>query len=210
MNILKDRGIVVELALGLLICAGAYSFVARPIMQQAAQTRAHAESIVAQGVTAGDSGRSGPTITDLRESAQRVAEAARSLHDRGRPAFNEARMLTAITSLAAAHAVNVEQLQPTSAKSHRAAAPVDPDLPPPPDDIEIGYTFTIRGEYVPITAFLREFNGAFPFSAISGFRLSASFEPGAPSVVAIITSRHMTFDASSVLRVADAAVGMPE
>ncbi len=210
MNIRKDRGIAVELALGLLICGGAYYFLARPIMQQAAATRARAESIISQGFTTHDAEQSGPTVADLREIAHRVARAARDIHDRGRPAFNEARMLTAITELAAAHSVHVEQLQPVPAKSQRTAAPADPGLPPPPDDTEIGYTFTIRGEYGPIAAFLRGFTDAFPFSGITGFRISANFEPGAPSVVAIITSRHMAFDASSVIRVADAAVSMPE
>ena len=210
MNLSKDRGIAPELAAGLLICGAAYYFVARPLEREATEVRAKAETLVAQGFAATETGMPGPTAQTLRESVRELAGTARTLHELGRSAFSEAGMLSSLSALAAAHELELEQLQPARVSVPKAAPSEDPAAAPPPDDREIRYTFTLRGDYDSLAQFLDQFSREFPHANIEGLRVSATQEPGGAPVAAIVTTRHWAFDALPVARLADAAASMPE
>jgi hypothetical protein len=149
-----------------------------------------------------------PSVSDLRHSLEKLATAARDLHERGRTAFNEAEMLTSLAGLAANHKLQLEQMQPVLPTNKKPAP--GPDEPPPPDDREIGYALTLKGEYAQLTAFLRAFAQTFPMAQVVSIRVSASMERDGPPILAILTTRHCAFDALPAARVAEAAAQIPE
>jgi hypothetical protein len=211
MSLGKERGITIDVLAGLLICGGAYFFFARPLTQEAAQMRARAETLVAQGFgQRTGAGTSGLSDQQYKDAARELADTARGLHSRGRSAFNEAGMLTALTALATAHNMQLDQLQPVPGRAVRKSVPVDPAAPPPPDDREIGYTFTVRGEYESLVAFLRSLSENHAHTCVVSLRVSPSQEAGSPPVIAVVSTRHWAFDVLAASRIADAALASPE
>jgi Tfp pilus assembly protein PilO len=205
-----EHGTVTELVVGLLVCGAAYFFFVRPLNEEAEATRARAEALVAQGYGAAESATERPTTEELRGCAAELAEAARALHARGRSALSESDMLTSLTSLAAEHALSLDQLQPNVIPAgRRTAAGLKADQTPF-DDRQAEYTFTVRGEYGRVASFARDFGERYPNTVIVGLRVSPEQEPGSKGVSAILTTRHWAFDAGPAIRLAEAAQILPE
>lgn len=196
----ERRGLVSEVAIGVMVCAAAWYFGVRPVERRADEARAQAEALVAQGV--GSSAAGGLSLADLRAAAAVVAVKARAMSDVGRVAFNEARMLDELTNLARGHALRLEQLQPDAG----------PRVPKPTEgqtqhhDASIGYTLTVRGEFASIAAFLAQLPQTFPNSAVASVRLSAATDSAEPPVTAVISTHHWVFDATPAARLAEAAL----
>ncbi len=196
----ERRGLLSELAIGVMVCGAAWYFGVRPVERRAEDVRAQAEALVAQGVGSGAAGEL--SLDELRAAAARVAERATAMHDLGRVAFNEARMLDELTNLARGHSLRLEQLQPDSG----------PPVPRPADgqaqhrDESIGYTMTVRGEFASIAAFLAQLPQTFPNSAVASVRLSAATDPTEPPVMAIISTHHWAFDTTLAARLAEAVL----
>ena len=214
MSLSKDRGIVADVVIGLLACGAAFTFLVHPLDKQARAARARADALTSQGYAPLGSSVSTPSAAALRAVAAEVAKAARELQGRGREAMNEVAMLGSLTQLARSHDLVIDQLQPDMQSEPKLAlAPALPDQPsppPPPDDRSSGYTFTVRGEYAHITAFLRELSAQLPGTTIANLRVSPTMESGGPPVAAIVSTRHWCFDAGAPIRLAEAAASTPE
>lgn len=202
MNGNERRGIAAEVAIGVMVCASVWYFGVRPIERRLDDTRAQAEALVAQGV--GVDVTDGVSAEDLRRAAARIADQARTLNQRGREAFNEATMFAALTDLARAHDLRLEQLQP----SPGPAMPKPAEGTTPQTDASINYTMTIRGEFASIGRFLAHLTRQFPNCAVVSARVSAAFDPAEPPVTAVISTNHWAFDAMPAARLAEAALAV--
>lgn len=219
MSTRSERGIGAELAVGLLLCGGAYFFFVAPVAEEARQVRSKAEALVAQGIGADDQHSSRPSLSEFRRCAADVALEAKELHERGRDALDEVQVLSTITAMARENGLTLEQLQPNvPASSGRpgegaagtlkgAGAQADQ---PQPDDRMTEYTLTVRGEYGRLPKFVQELTAKYPYMRVQHLRISAADEPGSRDVVAIVTTRHWAFDAGPAIRLAESACNLPE
>lgn len=198
----QTRGVAAEAAIALMICGAAYGLVIQPMEARVQVMRARAESMIAQGVGASDAGA--VTIQELHQAAQDISRAATSLHGRGREALDEAGMFAALTDLARAHDLRLEQLQPNAGRMPARGPAADGT--PPPADRAVGYTMTVRGEFASVATFLRELPRRFDHSVVLGARVSAALDPHEPAVTAVISTNHWVFDALPAARLADAAM----
>lgn len=204
MNGTERRTLTAEVAIGVLVCASAWYFGIRPLERRVEAARAQADALVAQGV--GARVADGMSAEDLRRAAQRIAEQARALNERGRGAFDEAGMFAALTDLAREHELRLEHLQPGPGP----ALPKPADGAVPPGDVSITYTMTVRGEFASIGRFLAQLPGRVPNCAVASARVSAAVDPAEPPVTAIIQTNHWAFDAMPAARLADAALAANE
>lgn len=212
MKCSSNRGIGAELAIGLLLCGGAYFFFVAPVDAQARLARSRAEAMVAQGIGAEGQQSGRPTLAEFRRCAADVAIEARRMHDLGRDALDEVSVLSTVTDAAHRHELVLEQFQPNQTPVQRRAGATasTPDQPPPPDDRQAEYTFTVRGPYARLPEFIRALADRYPNSSIVHLRVSPVQEPGSGDVSAVITSRHWAFDAGPAIRLAESACSLTE
>lgn len=148
------RKCAAELAIGLLACAAIHYLGVAPIQARAAQAKAEAERADAP-VSAGFSLTADQFDTIDAQSSQILEAAAK----RSAPVTDQTSLFAIAMSLAEAHNVQVDRLEPQPPQSIEPPQPPppagEPAPPPPPADLRSTCSFQVVGTYGDVTRFVR-------------------------------------------------------
>jgi hypothetical protein len=215
------RRLVPELAIGLALCLGVHFMLVDPVKQRLGETRTKVSQLLreAQEVTA--LGADLPkVVASLEDSSRRAGK----IHELSAPAKDEVSMFEAITSLAMAHRVSLDQLEPRvptePATNQAASSPVSgaegaaalpPVEPPKPraGDRGFAYSMTATAEFADMTAFVDALQQRLGYTIVRSLRVEPTYETGVTTVTATIHTEHFGFDATPMVP-ATTAAGAPQ
>lgn len=214
LNSANTRRVLCEFVIAAAVCAAAYYFLVlsgreqlRAVRQEVAQAQAK------DAVRLGAGNLSEAQLQDLRRAtAERIAD----IKARSGPATDEATMFVRMSELAAAHALRIEQLNPSRASGQQSQAAPLPPPPPPgapqpgtpgaqaaadapaPKDSSVTYALVVTGAYSDIASFLGSLPSKLGYTAIRNVRITQPNLVRAGQLRAEITTEHFAFDVSGI------------
>lgn len=203
------RALLAELFIGVALAAGAYALFVDPQDRRLAHARAQADALEAQL----RAGVQTPAMADLaRRELEQVARAARAVEHAGEPARTEAALFAAVATLARAHGVRIDALQPAPPPARPPTAPNTAPNTTPNANVptvtlpvqRLACTLTAVAPFDDAVRFLDDFARASGLTSIRSVRLGPTSEPGQTTVHLTIQSEHARFGVEPVLRAAAA------
>lgn len=182
--------------LGVCIVVGAachlLSSRAEEHARQASRVLESARWELAQGQTTW----SDEAVALIRERSKAARDA---LRDGSSFERDESLLYARWSELAAKHAVQIDQLVPSTTSSASGASATPTSTPdghpvPSPMDSRKSYSVTIQGPYANMTNFVDDVERSAGFSVVRSLRLMPSNTPGTGSVRAILVTEHFGID----------------
>jgi hypothetical protein len=192
-----------QFVIAIAVCAGAYFFLVDPAKNRLAMVRAQvSKALLAEN---SDSAAARISLDQLKSIQDATLARARLIDDRSRLARNDSELFQAVSDLAQAHSVRVNQLSPVTLNTTgrlvtpTPAAPPDPKAPAPPKDTSAAYQIDATGTYPMLTSFIAALGRELGFTRVVSVRLNPMGEPQADQLRAEIRTEHFAFDLTALL-----------
>lgn len=194
MNLQESRPLIAHALIAVSVCAGAYLVLVQGPSGRLAAAQAEADALAIE-VRAAESLRE--KVPQMNAALERVRAEAARIRTLGRPARDERGLFAAVMSLAGAHDVRIDELNPTRAATAGGSAPRGPERASSPGDVQVGYTMVAIATYDDLFAFVRGLESDLGHSMVRAVRIVPLQDDRSRLVRAVIETAHYSIDTTA-------------
>ena len=188
------RSFLPELAIGSACCAAGYFFFVDPLVTKLDLAHAEVDALT----LAVTKGANQPPAEADAAKAKFAKEALDAIAARSAVAADQARLLQAVSTLADACNVRIEQFSPAQPRGPRAVPGQNPVKPDPKIEQRTALSISLTGAYADTARFVRAMQQEIGFTTLRSLRVSPTGAATPDAVSVTIDTEHVAVNAKAL------------